>query len=84
MLINEILIVFVVAISAWWLVRAISHLRDQDSGRDAKLDVEAAAVLLAFSSAGVVLSFNLAIQIFGAVALVAGLGAGWALVRRSR
>lgn len=82
MIINEVLIVAVVAIAAWWLVRSIAHVRDPDAGRNAKLDVEAAAVLLVLAVAGVVLSFNLAIQIAGAVALIAGLGAGYALVRR--
>ncbi|WP_062208391.1 hypothetical protein [Demequina oxidasica] len=82
MIINEVLIVVVVAVASWWLVRSIAHLRDPDIGRNGRLDVEASALLLVLGISGVALSFNLAVQILGGVALLVGLGAGYALVRR--
>ncbi|WP_430867249.1 hypothetical protein [Demequina aurantiaca] len=81
--INEFFIVVAVALVAWWLVRSIANLRGEDVGRNDRLDVEAAAVLLVLCCAGVAFSGNGVIQIAGVVALFAGLGAGYVRVRRN-
>jgi len=87
MLLNDLLIVAVVALVAlvaWWLVRAIGELRHEDAGRNERLDVEAAAVLLVLGLVGITLSGNAAIQVAGGVALLAGAGAGYSMLRQNR
>lgn len=84
MLLNYIVVVMVVGLASWWLVRAVVNLRSEDRERNDRLDVEAAAILLILSVAGIALSRNALLISAGLVALVAGFAIGIQAARMRR